>query len=230
MAEVKTESRIIRITNGIFSFPWVFKKRPAMEVGGETQGKAKFEVTLLLDPAVAEHKAAIDKLIKASYAAAKAKELVITGVGKDEDGNDKPYDRLKQFYNGVELEKFTMPFAKGERKKDAKTGQVLVGYAGKVYVTARSEVRVGVVGRDMRPITEEDGLIYGGAIGNISVELYAWKLKNNAKFGIGIDLRGVQFVKHGTAFGRAPVKVEDEFEKLEEETGDTADAGASWDE
>lgn len=227
MSEVKAESRVLRITNGIFSFPYVFKKRPPMEMKGLPPGKAKYEITLLLDPTTSEHKACIDKLIKAAYAAAKSKELPITGTAKDEEGNDKPFDRIKQFYNGVELEKFTMPFAKGERKKDSKTGAVLGGYAGKVYVTARTEIRPGVVDRLMAPLTEEDGKIYGGAVGNMSIDVYAWK--NAAKFGIGIDLRGVQFVKDGTAFGRAPVRVEDEFEALEAEAGAGDSSGAEWD-
>lgn len=90
------------------------------------------------------------------------------------------------------------------------------GYAGNLFISARSNKRPTVVDADRTPLTEADGRPYGGCYVNAILEVYA---QDNG-FGkrVNASLGGVQFVKDGEAFaGSAPVAA-DEFEDV------TADA------
>lgn len=91
------------------------------------------------------------------------------------------------------------------------------GYKGMFYVALSNESRPGVANRAGRPVAEGDPQWpYSGCYANFSFTLW---LQNN-KFGkkINGNLIAIQFVKDGTAFGRGPVNVEDEFEPLPEST------------
>lgn len=95
------------------------------------------------------------------------------------------------------------------------------GYGDDVmFVGARNKQRPTVVDRALNPLTDEDGIIYGGCYVNATVR--AWVQDN--KFGkrVNFQLRAIQFVKDGEPFGQAPVKAEEEFESLEDD-GDDGD-------
>lgn len=95
------------------------------------------------------------------------------------------------------------------------------GYGDEVmFVGARNKQRPTVVDRALNPLTDEDGIIYGGCYVNATVR--AWVQDN--KFGkrVNFQLRAIQFVKDGEPFGQAPVKANEEFDSLDgdEDDGD----------
>jgi hypothetical protein len=86
------------------------------------------------------------------------------------------------------------------------------GYEGMFYISTSNRSRPTVVDRQRNPLAEADGKPYSGSyvIGSITL----WVMDN--KFGkrVNANLRAVQFVKDGEAFGVKPVDAEDEFEAL----------------
>lgn len=91
------------------------------------------------------------------------------------------------------------------------------GYGdGVTFFNASRKTRPVVVDRNLNPITEEDGVIYGGCYVNATVRF--WVQDN--KFGkrVNAELRGVQFVKDGESFGAGPVNAEEEFDAIEGDT------------
>ena len=81
-----------------------------------------------------------------------------------------------------------------------------------LVVSASSAKPVPVVDRDMTPLAETDGKPYSGCYVNASVRLWA----QDNKFGkrVNCQLRAVQFVKDGEAFGSGTVDPSKEFESL----------------
>ena len=90
------------------------------------------------------------------------------------------------------------------------------GFEGMWYVSAasRHSQRPLILNNDKTPLTEEDGKPYGGCYVNANIEI--WAQDNNFGKRINAQLRGVQFVKDGEAFGGggSPASA-DEFEELE---------------
>lgn len=90
------------------------------------------------------------------------------------------------------------------------------GYGDEVmFISATRKTRPPVVNRDMSPLTEADGVIYGGCYVNATLRLWV----QNNKFGkrVNAELRAVQFLKDGESFGAGPVKAEEEFEEVKED-------------
>ena len=87
------------------------------------------------------------------------------------------------------------------------------GFAGNLYVSARSAVRPTVIDPARNPLTEQDGKPYAGCYVNVSIDLYA----QDNSFGkrINASLRGVQFVRDGDAFGGGGSASADEFDVVE---------------
>ena len=85
------------------------------------------------------------------------------------------------------------------------------GWAGMIAVSTSNKVRPVVVDRARNPVAEGDTESpYSGCYVNASITLWA----QNNKFGkrINANLRGVQFVDDGEAFGIAPVDADEEFD------------------
>jgi len=88
------------------------------------------------------------------------------------------------------------------------------GYGDDVmYVTASSAKRVPVVGADLAPLTEEDGKPYAGCYVNASIRL--WAQDNEFGKRINAQLRAVQFLRDGEAFGEKQADPEEEFEAVD---------------
>lgn len=88
------------------------------------------------------------------------------------------------------------------------------GYGdGVMFITASRKTRPAVVDRSVNPITEEDGIIYGGCYVNATIRL--WVQDNKWGKRVNAELRAVQFVKDGPSFGAGPVNAEDEFEPVD---------------
>lgn len=95
------------------------------------------------------------------------------------------------------------------------------GFAGNKYVSARSQTRPLVIAQDRSALAEEDGKPYAGCYVNAQIAL--WAQANNYGKRVNAQLRGVQFLRDGDAFGGGGVASADEFEVVE---GAGADAEA----
>lgn len=82
------------------------------------------------------------------------------------------------------------------------------GFTGNMFVSARSKVRPLILNVDKTPLNEDDGKPYSGCYVNASIELWA----QDNKFGkrINAQLRGVQFLRDGDAFGGGGSPASDE--------------------
>jgi hypothetical protein len=89
------------------------------------------------------------------------------------------------------------------------------GFAGMMFVAARSKTRPTVVDGQRNPLTERDGRLYAGCYVNASVEV--WAQDNAYGKRINCTLRGIQFVCDGEAFGGGRPAAADEFDELEVE-------------
>lgn len=87
-------------------------------------------------------------------------------------------------------------------------------YAGHYIVKAKNVKRPTVVNRDKSPLTEEDGLIYGGCIVNAVLDPYYYKHASGKQF-ILASLKALQYVEEGTPFGDAPTSA-DVFDDLDD--------------
>ena len=153
----------------------------AKTVNGE--GKPAFSASLLLDPA--------DPQVKTIHQA-------IDAVAKEKWG-PKADALLKQMRAGDKV-----CLHDGDLKSSYD------GFAGNLYVSARSQTRPLVLDADKTPLTEADGKPYSGCYVNAVVEL--WPQDNNYGKRINARLTGVQFLKDGEAFAGGGSASEDDFE------------------
>lgn len=92
------------------------------------------------------------------------------------------------------------------------------GYGdGTMFLTASTDKRPPVVDRDMSPIVEDDDKIYAGCFVNATIRL--WAQDNQYGKRVNANLRAVQFVRDGDAFGAEPIDIENEFAPLDSEGG-----------
>lgn len=198
-----TSERIV-LKNARLSFLRL-EKPEAFEEGQ----KEKFQTTALLDPSNAEH-AALISLVKQE-----AVKLCIEAYGEvPADIKAQPMDRL--------------PFGLADNHPKKKEYD---GYKGMFYVYAANTVRPGIGNRKTEAVLPgEPEFPYSGAYGNVSISLWALLGPKRIKYGsrIGANLRAVQFVKDGDAFGNAPVSAGDEFDALEDNTPVGAPGGEDW--
>lgn len=89
------------------------------------------------------------------------------------------------------------------------------GYEGTMVLAAHSKVRPTVIDRDRTPLTEADGKLYGGCYVNAIVEIWVQTGENP---GVRCGFTGIQFEKHGEAFGAGAPASPDEFDNLGEGT------------
>lgn len=86
------------------------------------------------------------------------------------------------------------------------------GFAGMMYVSARSKTRPTVLDQQKAPLTAADGKPYGGCYVNAVIQL--WPQDNSYGKRINAQLMGVQFVKDGDSFGGAQPASADDFEEV----------------
>ena len=106
--------------------------------------------------------------------------------------------------------------------KDGATKDHLDGYGSEVmFMSASCSKRPPVVDRSLNPLVEADGTIYAGCYVNATVRL--WVQDN--KFGkrVNANLRAVQFVADGEAFGDKSADPTEEFDALDEDTDSDGD-------
>ena len=99
--------------------------------------------------------------------------------------------------------------------RDGEAKGELAGFAGNMFVAARSPIRPTVIDRDRTPLTVEDGRPYGGCYVNAIIQV--WAQDNGFGKRVNASLKGVQFYRDGEAFGGGGVARAEEFDEFEAE-------------
>ena len=172
---------------------------------GAERGKPKFSCTLLLDPSNAEHAATIKavkadaiRVLNARYGNQESwpKPSKATGMG----------GLIMCFGNGNDLEK------------------VYDGYKDMFYIKCSDTNRPLLGNRQGKVVVEGDPQCpYSGCYVNAKISLWSY---DNESRGVNSNIRSVQFVRDGDAFGGGGNRsAEDEFEAI----GDAASTGEEKD-
>jgi len=90
----------------------------------------------------------------------------------------------------------------------------LDGYENNWSLKAGNKRRPIAIGRDKASLTEEDNLLYAGCYVNAVVDF--WIQDNSYGKRVNANLHGVQFVKHGDAFGSPVEDVTEVFDDLDD--------------
>lgn len=184
----------VTIKNARLAFASVFEPREQLN------GGMKYEANLLFsDP---ENIAAVkDAMLKAG-----------TEVWKD---------KAKQVLNSLESARRCLRDGNNNTNKD---GEIYNGFADQQYVVAKSKNRPVVVDQKRNPLVAADGKPYNGCYVNAIVDIYATNKREAGGNGVFCELKGLQFVRDGDAFGggSTPAKATD-FEEVDAEEGGNAD-------
>lgn len=194
-----TTSEVIRLKGARLSFPRLWEPKSFRE--GQP---ARFEGSFLIDASSKAGQAQIAKILEEAEGVIKAKF------------NGKIPKKLK----------FGFGYADGD---DFKIGNVSFhsepkeydGYEGMFYISSANKTRPTVVDRDRSPLVAEDGKPYAGCYVNGTITL--WAQDNEYGQRVNANLRGVQFLKDGEAFGVKPVDADEEFDEIEDEDFDDED-------
>ena len=165
----------------------------------EKDREAQFQATFLLDPSDSEHAAMIKKIHRAFKA--------ITTEAFDGWDDVPPGKRCFGLAD------------KHSKKKEYD------GYKGMFYIATGNTVQPTLVDRKRRDLEESDGVLYAGCYVNSNITLWTYDHPIGGK-GVAANLRIIQFVDDGEAFGNAPAKADEELEDVE-----ASDDGAddNWD-
>lgn len=86
-------------------------------------------------------------------------------------------------------------------------------------------------GRDGKPafpdLKESDGLLYSGCYANVLIRIYGYDGKGKNPNRINASMEAVQFVRHGEAFGSAPVDVDNVFDEVASDDDDLMGGSSS---
>ena len=121
---------------------------------------------------------------------------------------------LEEHFNGKVPKGVKLCFGDGDEKE-------YDGYEGMVFLSSSNRTRPTVVDRDRTPLVEEDGKPYAGCYVNASITL--WVMDNEFGKRVNANLRAVQFVRDGDAFGVKPVDAEEEFDVLDDDVASDGD-------
>ena len=137
------------------------------------------------------------------------------------EADAKQIEKIKAGIKAVAEEKWgagKVPKAMKPCLRDGAEKEELEGYGSDVvFLSASNAKRVPVVNRDLTPLTEEDGKPYAGSYVNVSIRL--WAQDNEYGKRVNAQLRAVQFVKDGEAFGDKPADPTKAFAPLADEEG-----------
>lgn len=172
---------LVRFNNVRISFPHLASPRPSRQMSDGKMSKSKFEASLLVLPTAPEiqvFNARIAKLLQEMY---------------------------KEHWQGA-LQKFmgdrkTRCFGQGEECVDSTTFQVLKGYAGMLYINAKSDRQPDLYGADGNRLMDATA-IYGGC--RVNAYIQPWLQKSEGG-GIRAELIAVQFAGDDEPFGAAPI-------------------------
>ncbi len=151
----------------------------------------KFQATFLLDPSKKAHAEAITEIKK------EAKRICIEQFGEVPKGIKKCFGLA----------------AKHDKKSKYE------GYEDMWYIATGNTTRPTLVDRHKDEVFEKDGILYAGCYVNTIITLWCQDHPVGGK-GINANLRIVQFVKDGEAFGNAPASADEELDDLPDDDSD----------
>lgn len=148
-------------------------------------------------------------ILSPDHPQAKEIEKAILDVAKEKWGAKA--DKIVAAFNWSGKKPDTA-LAKGEYLNQ--DGDAYDGFEDMWYISAKAKTRPLVIDQQRNPVAQTDGLIYAGCYLNVIIEIWA----QDNKFGKAVraELKGVQFVRDGDAFGGgAPASVDD-FDEVED--------------
>lgn len=165
----------------------------------EAGKEPQYQATFLLDPTDSAHAKMIKQIKKA------ARDVIAQTWG------EKP-DDLNLCFGLADKHK-------KKRKYD--------GYKGMFYLASANVNKPTLVDRKREDVVESDGVLYAGCYVNTNITLWTYDHPTGGP-GIGCNLRIIQFVRDGEAFGNAPAKADEELDDVVIE--DDEDMEDGWDE
>ena len=105
-----------------------------------------------------------------------------------------------------------IPLKDGDEKTD-KNDNLLDGYSGNYYVTAKSNRKPGIVGPDKQPLDPEKVKIEGGDYVMAAITVLPYE--QGKKKGISIALNNLLYVKEGEKFGEGGSDPEEDFADID---------------
>jgi hypothetical protein len=158
----------------------------------------KYQATFLLDPSDKSHAKAIKEIKK------QAKKIAMEQFGEIPKGLKKCYGLAADHDKKSEYD----------------------GYEGMFYIATSNASPPVLADKDKSPLDEADNKFYAGCYVNTVITLWCMDHPVGGK-GVNANLRIVQFVKDGDAFGgNAPAKIDEELQELDDDDDDADDA---WD-
>lgn len=114
--------------------------------------------------------------------------------------------------------------------KDGNLKEELAGYVGRLYINANSGVVIPCFNRDRTKMNEQEirEKMYAGATVNAIISFYKYSHKTGGD-GVGIGLKGLQFIADGDRLGGGGVAKAEDFPELDPATGfGEAGEAAPW--
>lgn len=216
----KVEKVVTKLPSGRLCYAYLESPKPKPAKNGK-EAAGRYETVVLLDPSNAEQKAAVDAIKADAVRVAKA-----------------------AFGANVDVKSLVLAFGNGDKKAfdtvvDDDTGQVIrtenptyAAYKGMYYVNTSTPDKPLIANRRGELVDKTSAQFpYSGCYANVKVTLYPWTFIEEGvgtRRGISVDLRSIQFVRDGEAFGgRAAINPEEEFEALEDAPAGAG--GSDWD-
>lgn len=116
----------------------------------------------------------------------------------------------KVWKNGKKPKDFESPLRDGDEKED------YAGFAGNVYLSAKSKSKPQVIDKAAKAITEESGEFYSGCIGSVTVNLYPYSDGG----GIAVGLNNILKTADGERFAGKRDAAADFADDIEEDDAD----------
>lgn len=186
------------VVEGRLSYPNLFQKKMRKDKAGNPTGRAVFSASLLIPKKLADGSDNPDlaKIRKAAQ------------FTKQEKWQGKPVNMV------------------GSCLRDGVEKEATEGYGPSImFISSSSDRPIGVVDRNLTPLTEDSGKIYAGCWVRMGVRCWAQDNENGKR--LNWALQNVQYVRQGEPFGEKRVKAEEQFEALpEDEEGVDSPAGS----
>ena len=209
----KPQPEIIVVTRARLAFARLHKAEKKRKPNGEEYGTASFSCTLLLDPSNVEHQ----KQIAAIKAA--AQKVVVAKWGPRADGG-WPKDNAQTGTKGLIL-----CFGNGND-----LNKVYDGYKDMFFVKCADTSRPLLGNRKGEPVVEGDPQCpYSGCYVRARISpwvYYPTPKRPQSANGVNMNIRSVQFMEDGAAFGGGGSRsAEEEFEAYGDAPAGTASGG-----
>lgn len=196
--------------SGRISFPWI--AQPQTEVSGTPLKEPAYSCDIILP----QNDPSFIKFMQ-TYAAMAA---------------EKWKENANAAMQRIQSDRKTRCYGMGEEKVSGKTFQPHPGYAGNVYISARSSRQPQIIGSDGKQIDPANALairaeaakMIGGMYVNAVVK--PWLQDNKTGIGIRCDLIALQFAREGEALGAGAVDTKGMFGAVAQAPVAAAQVGA----